>query len=63
MIGAVGALALGRLMRRFLFQVEPQDPVTLGAAAAILVAAALLACWVPAHRAASIEPMRALRIE
>jgi ABC-type antimicrobial peptide transport system permease subunit len=46
-----------------LFGLTPADPVTLLAAVAILSAVALLACWIPARRAARIEPIVALRHE
>jgi ABC-type antimicrobial peptide transport system permease subunit len=44
-----------------LFQLEPRDPVTFGSAAAVLVAVGALAAWLPAHRAARLDPMTALR--
>jgi ABC-type antimicrobial peptide transport system permease subunit len=46
-----------------LFQVRPYDPISLGIAVVVLSAAAALAGFIPARRAASIEPMEALRIE
>jgi ABC-type lipoprotein release transport system permease subunit len=46
-----------------LFEVSPLDPATYGAVSAILVAAALVASYVPAHRATTIEPVEALRVE
>ncbi|HLY41590.1 MAG TPA: ABC transporter permease [Terracidiphilus sp.] len=61
--GVASAVALTRLMRELLFDVSPTDPVTLAATAALLVLVALAACVVPARRAASIEPVRALRME
>jgi len=61
--GLLGALALGRLLRGLLFDVAPLDPFTLVAAPLLLAAAALLACWLPARRAARIAPMEALRHE
>ncbi len=62
-IGAGGALATTRLLRAFLFDVAPTDPVTLGCAALTLVAATVAASWVPARRAAKVDPMVALRSE
>jgi len=50
-LGVAGAIALGRLMRALLFGVTPGDPLTLTVASLLLVAVALLACWLPARRA------------
>ena len=61
--GLAAALALTRLMASLLFEVRPLDPVTYGAVSAILVAIALIASYVPAHRASTIEPVEALRVE
>jgi putative ABC transport system permease protein len=60
-IGAAAALAVTRLMARFLYGVRPSDPVTYVAVAAILVAVVFLATLIPARRAAAIDPMIALR--
>jgi ABC-type lipoprotein release transport system permease subunit len=46
-----------------LYEVSPTDPLTFGGAALLLGCVALLACWIPAHRATRIEPMAALRCE
>jgi putative ABC transport system permease protein len=62
-VGVAAALALGRLSASLLFEVPPHDPLTLAAAAAVLTAAALLACALPARRAARIDPAQALRDE
>lgn len=61
--GIVGAFALTRLMRNLLFEVSPTDPIILGCACGLLVIVALAACILPARRAASIEPMQALRTD
>jgi putative ABC transport system permease protein len=62
-IGLVGSLAVTRLMSGLLFGVTPRDPLTLGAAAVLLAIVSLLACWIPARRAARIDPAIALRYE
>jgi putative ABC transport system permease protein len=62
-IGLVGALALTRLMSTMLFGVSATDPLTFGSIALLLVVIALLACWIPARRAARVDPMIALRYE
>jgi ABC-type antimicrobial peptide transport system permease subunit len=62
-VGAVAAALLTRLMSSLLFGVEPFDPVTFAAAAAFLGVAAILASYVPARRAATIDPMETLRAE
>jgi predicted permease len=62
-VGAVAAAALTRLMSSLLFGVTPLDVVTFVAAAAFLAMAALLASYVPARRAAAIDPMETLRAE
>ncbi|HEU4566311.1 MAG TPA: ABC transporter permease [Gemmatimonadaceae bacterium] len=61
--GATGALLASRLMRRLLFGVPPHDPVTLAAVALLLAAVGVAACWLPAARAARVEPAVALRAE
>jgi predicted permease len=62
-LGIPLALVAGRLMTRQLFGVSPYDPLMLGMATLSLCAAALLASWIPASRAASVDPMVALRTE
>jgi predicted permease len=62
-IGGCLALGLTRLMRGFLFRVQPTDPVTFGVVLIILGGAALAACWLPARRAAKVDPIVALRSE
>jgi ABC-type antimicrobial peptide transport system permease subunit len=63
--GVVVGLALvaivARFLRSFLFEVGPTDPVTLGGATAVLVFFALAASWIPARRAARVNPIEAMR--
>jgi predicted permease len=62
-LGLVGAMILTQLLRSLLFGVGPIDPVTFAAVPLLLVAVALLACWMPARRAARVDPLEALRYE
>ncbi|HET9983342.1 MAG TPA: ABC transporter permease [Longimicrobiales bacterium] len=62
-LGLVAALATTRFMATLLFGVAPTDPATLAGAAALLLAVALAASWLPARRAAATDPARALRAE
>jgi len=62
-IGIVGALVLTRLVKTLLFEVTPNDPFTFASVAATLVVAAVVAVFLPARRAASIDPIVALRSE
>jgi predicted permease len=59
--GILGAFALTRMLSGLLFGVTASDPVTFAAAPVILLGVAVLACWIPARRAAGIDPVRALR--
>ena len=61
--GLAIALALGRLVRSMLYGLQPADPASLTGAAGLLIAVALIAGWLPAMRASSVEPMEALRHE
>ena len=63
LIGLAAALAFSRLLRSQLFQVSPFDPLTFGITALVLIAAGLLACFIPAQRATRVDPMVALRYE
>jgi len=62
-VGLVAAAGLGRLMSSVLFGVEPFDPASYAAAVGVIVAAAALASYVPARRAAAIDPIETLRAE
>jgi putative ABC transport system permease protein len=61
--GIVAAVVLSRALTTFLFEVESTDPATLIGVGLLFAVVALLACWVPTHRAAQIDPLEALRSE
>ena len=62
-VGVVGAVFLNRAMESLLFQVSPTDPSTFVLVSALLLGTTTLACWLPARRAAALQPMEALRYE
>ena len=61
--GLIGAYFVGRAMRSTLFGVGAMDFSAFGSVGLVLLVAALLACYLPARRAASVNPMQALRTE
>jgi len=62
-VGIIGALALGRYLESLLYHVEPRDPVMMALAGTVVMLTSLLACSLPARRAARVDPMTALRNE
>jgi putative ABC transport system permease protein len=60
--GIAAALACARLLRASLYEVQPFDPLTLVAVGGVLSLVAFCACWIPARRAAAVEPAAALRL-
>jgi putative ABC transport system permease protein len=62
-LGLAGALVLTRTVSSLLFGVTATDPIAFGSVTLLLLAAALLACWIPARRAAKVDPLVALRSE
>ncbi len=61
-LGIVAALVGGRLIQSLLFDVDPHDPVVIAATALTLLVVAVLACWLPARRAARLNPIEVLRM-
>jgi putative ABC transport system permease protein len=61
--GLAGSLVLTRFLQTMLFDVKPTDPITFAGISALLAAVALAACFVPARRAARVDPLVALRHE
>jgi ABC-type antimicrobial peptide transport system permease subunit len=62
-IGLPGAFALAGILSSFLYGIQPHDGITFTIVPLFLTAVALIACWIPAHRATRIDPQTALRYE
>jgi ABC-type antimicrobial peptide transport system permease subunit len=62
-IGGLAAVPLSRLLTGLLYGVEPADPVTIAAAAGLLLVVAIVAAWLPARTATTVDPMTALRAQ
>ena len=63
LVGVVGAFGLTRVLSSLLYEVSATDPLTLAVVSLLMAVMALLACWLPARRAAMVDPMEALRYE
>jgi putative ABC transport system permease protein len=62
-VGLIGAVVVSHLMTGLLYGVRPTDPLTFAGVALLLIAVALLACYIPARRAIRVDPMVTLRYE
>jgi ABC-type antimicrobial peptide transport system permease subunit len=62
-LGLVAALAGGRVIEALLYNVSPRDPIVIGVVTLLLTGIAVIACWLPARRAARLSPLEALRTE
>jgi predicted permease len=61
LLGIAGSLALTRVLANMLYEIKPTDPLTFSVVSLLLVVIGLLACWLPARRAAQVDPMVSLR--
>jgi ABC-type antimicrobial peptide transport system permease subunit len=62
-LGLVGAAAASRLLETLLFGVSSRDPITFAGVALLLTVVSIIATWLPARRAAAVDPLVALRSE
>ena len=63
MVGLIAALAGSRLIQSLLYSISPRDPFVFSVTTLLLLGIALLACWLPARRAARLSPLDALRTD
>jgi ABC-type lipoprotein release transport system permease subunit len=63
MLGAAAAFSLSHLLTKLLYEIKPTDPVTFLSVSLLLLLTAFVASWLPARRAAKVDPMQALRCE
>jgi len=63
LVGILGAMATTRLLESWLYGVSATDPFTFVSLALVVIAVAMLACWIPARRAACVDPIASLRAE
>jgi putative ABC transport system permease protein len=61
-LGGIAALMFTRLIANLLYKVSPYDPIAFGFALIVMIAVAVIACFLPARRATRIDPVRALRV-
>ena len=61
LVGVIGSLSAARLLGKLLYGVSPYDPITVSLVAVLMATVGTLACWIPAGRAAKVEPATALR--
>jgi len=61
--GIAAALALGRVVEGFLFGVDPADPIAVASGSLLVLITAMCACWLPARRAARVNPIETLRAD
>ena len=62
-LGLAVAFPAARLMRSILTRVSPQDPIVFAAVSAVLIVVGIFACWLPARKAAALDPVKAIRYE
>ncbi len=62
-LGLIASYLMTQFLRALLYGVTPTDPLTFALVALLLLATALIACWIPARRASRVDPMVALRAE
>ena len=62
-LGLGAAFPVARIMASLPIGVSPSDPVVFVAVASVLVAVGLFACWLPARKAAALDPVRAIRVD